>query len=311
MRLIAAPQVVAQRPWPKWPAGWSVMARSNQLSRPRTVNFAGREIVLFRGEDGVARAVDAWCPHMGAHLGQSRVKGITLRCALHHREVGCERSPWKVEERFGLVFVTMKQHVGPLPDVANRDDFHFTTSAPVEIDVPWANFVLNGFDLPHLEAVHHRALLAPPTIRHDAGCMRLEYETRITGRGPSDLMMKLLSRNHVRARMSCFGTVGVVEANLGWTRSVLICGVSPKTETQGNEAWPTGHSRTWLSFGVPKNSLTPRLRAAVTKWLYLAFLSRDFVVLRNQRLSLANVDDESTLAVADFLTSLEDWGREG
>lgn len=287
------------------------MARSTDLVKPQTVNFAGREVVLFRGEDGVARAVDAWCPHMGAHLGQATVRENSLQCALHHRLVGCERSPWSARERFGLVFVSKAGTTSPLPDVSDRDDFLFTTSAPVEIDVPWANFVLNGFDLPHLEAVHHRALLAPAKILHDAGCMRLEYETRITGRGLSDLIMKVLSRNHVRARMSCFGTVGVVEADLGWTRSTLICGVSPRPETQTDEAWPTGHSRTWLSFGVPKNSIAPRVRAHITRWLYLAFLSRDFVVLKNQRLSLANVDDESTIAVADFLTSLEDWGREG
>lgn len=287
------------------------MARAGDVTaKPRTINFAGHQLVLFRGADGVARAVDAWCPHMGAHLGQACVEGNALRCALHHRLVGDEGSRWQVAERFGLVFVTRAGVTTPLPSVRDEDDFHFTTSAPVDIDVPWANFVLNGFDLPHLEAVHHRALRKPAVITHDAHCMRLEYETRITGRGLSDLVMKALSKNHVRARMSCFGTVGVVEADLGWTRSVLICGVSPRPETQTEAAWPTGHSRTWLSFGVPKKSLAPRLRAQLTKWLYLAFLSRDFVVLRDQRLSLVNVDDASTIAVADFLTSLEDWGRD-
>jgi hypothetical protein len=64
-----------------------------------------------------------------------------------------------------------------------------------------------------------------------------------------------------------------------------------------------------VSFGVPKNAFAKQLRAWMTKWLYLAFLGRDFAVLEGQRLSLENVDDEGTLAVAEFLTSREDWSQ--
>lgn len=310
MRLVASPSAIAQRPWPRWPAAWTVVARSSELSRRavKPVPFAGREVVLFRGDDGVVKAVDAFCPHMGAHLKHGTVEGNSLRCALHHRVVdgaGC----YQARERFGLVFVARAGFEKPLPDVVDREAFEFTTASPVEVHVPWSNFVLNGFDLPHLEAVHHRALNAPAKIIRESDCMRLEYETRVTGRGLSDLAMKWLSNNRIRARMSCFGTIGVVEADLGWTRSVLICGVTPRTETQTDAAWPTGQSRAWLSFGVPRNSLAPWLRAQLTKWLYLAFLERDFAVLHEQRLSLENVDDPSTLAVADYLTSLEDWAR--
>lgn len=321
MRLVAAPSAIAQRPWPRWPAGWSVVARSSELGRQavRTVSFAGREVVLFRAEDGHVHAVDAFCPHMGAHLRHGAVEGSSLRCALHHRLVdgagACEgraaRGPaYTANERFGLIFVARAGFDRPLPDVVDRERFEFTTAPPVEVDVPWSNFVLNGFDLPHLEAVHHRSLRAPAKIIRDGHCMRLEYETRVTGRGLSDLTMKWLSGDHLRARMSCFGTVGVVEADLGWTRSVLICGVTPRTETQGDAPWPTGRSRAWCSFGVPADAFGRRVRAWLTRWLYLAFLRRDFAVLEQQRLSLENVDDESTLAVADFLTSLEDWTRD-
>jgi nitrite reductase/ring-hydroxylating ferredoxin subunit len=303
--------------WPRWPAGWSVVAQSVELPRRavRTVDFAGEEVVLFRGDDGVARAVDAFCPHMGAHLGSGEVRGDALRCGLHHRLVdgagrcsgGGRGRGYVAAERFGLVFVTREGFSEPLPDVVEREGFTFTTSAPVRVKVPWVNFVLNGFDLPHLEAVHHRRLLSPAKVVREGHCMRLDYETCVTGRGPSDLAMRALSGNHVRARMSCFGTVGVVEADLGWTRSVLICGVTPRTETQTDAAWPTGESTAWLSFGVPRGAFAGRVRAALTKWLYLAFLSRDFVVLERQRLSMEGVDDASTRAVAEFLSQRDDW----
>ena len=302
---------VRTRAWPRWPAGWAAVARAADVRAGSscTVDFAGQEVALFRTRDGTLHAVDAYCPHMGAHLGRARVDDDGLQCALHHRTVkdaGCFRA----EERFGLVFLTRGDFRGALPDVAHREGLVFSAAAPVSVKVPWANFVLNGFDVPHLEAVHRRRLRAPVRIERHADSVSLDYETAITGVGLSDLVMKVLSRNHVKARMSCFATVGVVEADLGWTRSVLVCGVTPKlATTDASKPWPTGESEAFVSVGAPRDALAPRLRTLLSRWLYLAFLGRDFAVLEKQRLSLANVDDESTLAVADFLTSREDWAR--
>jgi hypothetical protein len=50
----------------------------------RTQAFMGREVVLFRGEDGVPALMDAYCPHMGAHMGKGgKVCGSALRCPFH------------------------------------------------------------------------------------------------------------------------------------------------------------------------------------------------------------------------------------
>jgi phenylpropionate dioxygenase-like ring-hydroxylating dioxygenase large terminal subunit len=44
----------------------------------------GRELVLFRTPSGAARVLDAFCPHLGTHLGYGgRVIGETLRCPFH------------------------------------------------------------------------------------------------------------------------------------------------------------------------------------------------------------------------------------
>jgi phenylpropionate dioxygenase-like ring-hydroxylating dioxygenase large terminal subunit len=44
----------------------------------------GREWVLFRTESGDPVMLDAFCPHMGAHLGYGgRVEGETIRCPMH------------------------------------------------------------------------------------------------------------------------------------------------------------------------------------------------------------------------------------
>lgn len=46
--------------------------------------LAGRELVLFRGPDGAPVALDAHCPHLGAHLGRGgTVVDGALRCPFH------------------------------------------------------------------------------------------------------------------------------------------------------------------------------------------------------------------------------------
>lgn len=44
----------------------------------------GEELVAFRTEDGVANVTDAYCPHLGAHLGiMGRVVGDCIECPFH------------------------------------------------------------------------------------------------------------------------------------------------------------------------------------------------------------------------------------
>ena len=74
------------RALPPYPNGWYVLAFSNQLSPERLLSrsFVGRELVLWRTRSGRAAAMDAYCPHLGAHFGHGgRVHGEQLRCAFH------------------------------------------------------------------------------------------------------------------------------------------------------------------------------------------------------------------------------------
>ncbi len=44
----------------------------------------GLNLAVFRGEDGQAYALDAYCPHMGANLGAGgRVVGNCVECPFH------------------------------------------------------------------------------------------------------------------------------------------------------------------------------------------------------------------------------------
>ena len=53
------------------PVGWFQVLFSSDLNIGDAIplRYFGQELVAFRTENGVARVVDAYCPHMGAHLG--------------------------------------------------------------------------------------------------------------------------------------------------------------------------------------------------------------------------------------------------
>lgn len=73
-------------PYPAFPNGWFGIADSGDLPSGalRPARAFGRELLLFRGRDGAVRVFDAYCPHLGAHLGHGgTVVGDTLRCPFH------------------------------------------------------------------------------------------------------------------------------------------------------------------------------------------------------------------------------------
>lgn len=47
--------------------------------------FTDKELVVWRGQNGVAYVADAYCPHLGAHLGvEGEVKGNCIQCPFHN-----------------------------------------------------------------------------------------------------------------------------------------------------------------------------------------------------------------------------------
>jgi 3-ketosteroid 9alpha-monooxygenase subunit A len=71
------------------PNGWYVVERSRNLApgEVKILNYFDGELVLFRGEDGVAGLLDAYCDHLGAHLGHGgKVVGGSLQCPFHNWE---------------------------------------------------------------------------------------------------------------------------------------------------------------------------------------------------------------------------------
>jgi len=111
-------------PFPRLPYGWFVVARSHEIpvAGVRSYRYFDQDLVLYRAADGTAYAVEAYCPHLGAHLGEGGcVVDDSLRCPFHGWRFGpdgrCVEVPysprlprvgvrtWPLVERAGLVFL--------------------------------------------------------------------------------------------------------------------------------------------------------------------------------------------------------------
>ena len=73
-------------PFPAFPVGWFQVAWSEELAvgEVKPLRYFGRDLVMFRTEAGEAKVLDAFCPHLGAHLGHGGVvEGESVKCPFH------------------------------------------------------------------------------------------------------------------------------------------------------------------------------------------------------------------------------------
>ena len=155
---------------------WFVVAFSSELAAGQVIgrDFLDGRIVVYRGADGKAIAMSAYCPHVGADLQYGAVVGNNLRCAFHHFEydqsgkcvkTGVGDPPpraaclfkFPTQERFGMIWVFIgSKALFDLPDFPYPDD-DVVIAAPYPAKVlncdPWV-FSANTPDMQHLKFVH-------------------------------------------------------------------------------------------------------------------------------------------------------------
>jgi phenylpropionate dioxygenase-like ring-hydroxylating dioxygenase large terminal subunit len=73
-------------PYTQFPSGWFHIAWSADLAPGdvKPVKYFDMDFVLMRTESGKVALADAFCPHMGAHLGYGgKIEGEKIRCPFH------------------------------------------------------------------------------------------------------------------------------------------------------------------------------------------------------------------------------------
>ena len=209
-------------PFPSSPNGWFSVGTGADLSSGdvRPVSYLGRELVLFRGEDGDARVFDAHCPHLGAHLGiGGRVCGTGIMCPFHGwrfdgegrlAEVpGVDRTPragaraWPVTERNGCIFVWHHADgASPSYDVPayrpDEDEWTPWRTNSYRVRVHVQDLTENIIDRAHFSAVHD---MTPPErdhfeVRFEGVSMVVEQSLKVTAVDVAGYEIQTTSTTH-------------------------------------------------------------------------------------------------------------------
>lgn len=181
--------------------GWYWALRSRQLKRGRVLpaHVMGRELALYRGLDGRVRALDAYCPHMGAHLAEGRVQDNSLRCFFHdwqfNEQGQCIDAPslaqppkacvktWPCAEKYGLIWVwTGAQASLPVPYVPELKDLDCDASLGNQfVKECHSNVVMvNAIDAHHFNTVHNLPVdLKFETAKLNDRAMTFENTTKL------------------------------------------------------------------------------------------------------------------------------------
>ncbi|CAB3246521.1 unnamed protein product [Arctia plantaginis] len=184
---------------PPYPNGWYAVAESRELKTGgvQAVDVLGQNLCVYRGEDGAARCVDAYCPHLGANLAVGgSVCGNCIECPFHkwrfNEEGACvsvpgvEQAPkgvsikhWTTSEVDGAVWIWYDaEHREPLWNISDAPELkswgyrgrnEYIVSAHIQ-EIPE-----NGADVAHLNAVHSPSLLTSlgekfPFLYNIIGC---------------------------------------------------------------------------------------------------------------------------------------------
>jgi phenylpropionate dioxygenase-like ring-hydroxylating dioxygenase large terminal subunit len=179
---------------PEFPMGWYSVARSSELQvgEVTDVQAFDRELVLYRTRSGRAVIQDAFCPHLGAHLGhEGRVIGESIRCPFHGWRFSaddgncveipyCDEIPpraqtrtWHSEEKNGEVYIWFHpENTGPqweLPDLPELDDPGWTSPRYTEHLVPAhvQDICENSCDPIHFMYVHKQMEVPESSVTID------------------------------------------------------------------------------------------------------------------------------------------------
>lgn len=229
------------------PFGWFMVAYSDEVEIGQVVPlyYFGRDLVLWRGEDGVPRVIDAYCKHLGAHMGYGgRVKGNALECPFHaweYDEKGSVthvpyakkvppsaarpcKTQWPVSEANKQILVWYHPHdEAPKWDVEAFDQVHdpeWTDYVKFEwiVHGPVQNMAENGVDAAHFKYIHGTDSFPDYDIEFDGHKRTASVEAKMpTPKGIVDGEI-------------AYGTVGPGQS---WTKfsgiseTLMVAGITP------------------------------------------------------------------------------------
>jgi phenylpropionate dioxygenase-like ring-hydroxylating dioxygenase large terminal subunit len=301
---------------------WLVPSHALRRGRARAVSFMGRPLAVYRTDDGTVVALDAHCPHMGAHLADGRVEGVTLRCPFHgwrfDADGRCAEVPslggrprpsarvrsWPVAERHGLVWLWAGAAPPPplpeVPELAGRPARARLANAFVKRCHPHVVLV-NAIDEHHFNTVHDlpvRLRMEPVPV--DARTLRVDNVAPVErGSWRGRLLARAYRRALTYSLTYTTGSVGTVTLGPDRLHFHVMFALRPTPEGT-TEGWTVLLTRRRAG---PVGWLADRVLLALTRLVAAYFARGDTVIFDRIRFDLRTPvpADRAVLAFVEHL----------
>jgi nitrite reductase/ring-hydroxylating ferredoxin subunit len=241
------------------PDGWFAVAWSKDLVRGevRRAHYFGRELVIFRTREGRVQVLDAYCPHLGAHLAEGgRVVGESIRCPFHgwrfdtsgkcveipyakHIPPAARVRPWDVCERNDMIFVwhhsageAPSWDVPHMPEIGDPD---WTEPRTLELQVPvhMQDMAENNCDPVHFFYVHGNTHVPPSDVSYELDGRLMRMTSRHKKEDPSGAAYEFdLDRDTWGLGLAAVRMRGIGDAGL-----LMFSSTSPVDSSHTHSRW--------------------------------------------------------------------------
>ncbi len=156
--------------------GWYIACASKLIKKGQrqSLDLCGQKIVIFRGENGKAQALPAYCPHLGTDLGLGTVEKNWIRCKFHRwafdqtglcRDIPCQSQipakanllAYATAEKYDFIWV-YPAAIAPqgVPDFDELEgkELVIQTEKAFQRQCHHHICMMNGIDAQHLKTIH-------------------------------------------------------------------------------------------------------------------------------------------------------------